>query len=99
MSSFEGITLTSTTVKHGRESGPVKGAMARVEQGANMRRRVTATRFVLTGPLIAFAAKKQVGSLYLTVEGEGYAFSVEVPAKKETDARKFAAKINSAASK
>ena len=40
--------------------------------------------------------KKQAGHVFLTVEGDGYEFAVEIPAKKEADARKFASKINTA---
>ena len=93
---FEGITLTKTTITHGRDRGPVKGATARVEQSANAGSRITATRLVAIG-VFALAAKKKTGCLYLTVEGDGYAFSVEIPLKKESEARKFAAKINATA--
>jgi len=94
--SFEGITLTHDVIKYKRDGGPVAGAVARVESGADVRRRVTAARFIMLSPLIAFAAKKQVGHVFLTVEGDGFEFAVEVPVKKESDARKFAAKINNA---
>jgi len=93
---FEGVTLTKTTITHGRDGGSAKGAVARVEQSANAGSRITATRIVALG-VFALAAKKKTGCLYLTVEGDGYAFSVEIPLKKESEARKFAAKVNAAA--
>jgi hypothetical protein len=49
--------------------------------------------------VFAFAWKKKSGSIYLTVEGDGFEFVVEVPVKKEADARQFASKINNAARK
>jgi hypothetical protein len=57
---------------------------------------VTATR-VLTVGVLALAAKKQTGHVFLTVEAPAFEFVVEVPVKKEAEARAFAARINSAA--
>ena len=94
--SFEGMTLTPDNITYKRETCPIAGAVARVDNGADVRRRVTATR-VLTVGVFALATKKQVGHLYLTIEGNGFAFMVEVPVKKETKAREFAAKVNNAA--
>lgn len=93
---FEGVTLTASTITHGAMSGPVQGAVARVEHAADIQKRVTAARLVTLG-VFAFAAKKQTGHVFLTVEGDGFEFAVEVPVKKEADARKFAAKVNAAA--
>ena len=83
-------------VRYKGTGGAVKGATARVESAADVRRRVTATRLVACLPL-ALIAKKQVGHVFLTVEASGFEFVVEVPVKKEADARGFAAKINNAA--
>jgi hypothetical protein len=93
---FEGISLTSDSVTYKDQGGPLAGAIARVENAADARRRVTATRLLTIG-VFAFAAKKQSGSVYLTVEHPDYQFIVEVPVKKETQARQFAVKINNAA--
>jgi hypothetical protein len=90
---FEGVTLTKTTITHGRDHGPAKGATATVDASANAGSRITATRLVTIG-VFALAAKKKTGCLYLSVNGDGYAFTVEVPIRKEAEARKFAAKIN-----
>lgn len=80
------------------EGGPVAGARATVETSGQLEKRVTATRLILTGPL-AFGLRKKNDSrkLFLTVEGEGFAFVVEVDPKRERQAREFAAKINTAA--
>lgn len=94
--SFEGVTLKLGQVRYKGTGGAVKGATARVESAADVRRRVTATRVLAIG-VFALAAKKQAGHLYLTVEAPGFEFVVEVPVKKEAEARGFAAKINNAA--
>ena len=92
---FEGIVFKPGDIRYKGQGGPVKGAVARVESGADVERRVTATRLLAIG-IFAFAAKKQKGSIYLTVEHPTYQFVVEIPVKKEAQARKFAAGINTA---
>ncbi len=93
---FEGVTLSKTQITYGTTTGPIKGAVAKVETSADAGNRVTATRLVTLG-VFALAAKKKTGSLYLTVDGDGYSIVVELPLKKETEARKFAAKVNAQA--
>ena len=93
---FEGITLKPDSLKYKSTSGPVFGATAHVETAADARRRITATRVLAIG-VFALAVKKQAGNVYLTVEHPDYGFVVEIPVKKETKAREFAAKINNAA--
>jgi len=93
--SFQGIVLTPDSITYKREGGPTAGVVATVDTGTDVRRRATATRVLAVG-IFALAMKKQVGHVYLTVEGDGYAFMVEVPVKLEADARKFAAKVNTA---
>ena len=93
---FEGVKLIGDKLFYKSGHWPVTGAVARVEQAADVQKRVTATRLVALG-VFAFAAKKQTGHVYLTVEGDGFEFMVEVDAKKDSDARKFAAKVNTAA--
>jgi len=97
---FEGIQLDTTkgTISHEKTKGPVKGAVARVETSGDIGKRVTATRLLAVG-IFAFAAKKKTGRVYLTVEGDGFDIMVEIAAKKESDARQFATKINDAAKK
>lgn len=93
---FEGVVLTPDEISYKNQIRFIKGGRARVEAGADAQQRVTATRLVALG-VFAFAAKKTLGSVYLIVEHPDYSFVVEVPAKKEAEAREFAAKINSAA--
>ena len=92
---FEGVTLKADSIKYKRDGGPITGAVARVETASDIRSRVTATRLLAIG-VFAFAAKKKTGHVYLTVEHPDYTFMVEVPVKKETKAREFATKINTA---
>jgi hypothetical protein len=93
--SFEGVTLKAGQVTYKGQGGPVAGATARVESAADVHRRITATRFLLAGGV--FSRRKQVGHVFLTVEAPGFELLVEVPVKKEAEARGFAAKINNAA--
>jgi hypothetical protein len=80
------------------EGGWVKGAQATVETSGQLEKRVTVTRLV-TLNILAFGLRKKKDSrqLFLTVEGEDFAFVVEVDPKRERQAREFAAKINTAA--
>jgi len=88
-----GRVLNSETA----EGGSVKGAHATVETSGELEKRVTATRLILTGPLaFGLRKKKDTRQLFLTVEGEDFAFVVEVDPKKQTEARQFAARINTA---
>lgn len=93
---FEGVVLTENSITYKDQGGLLTGATARVENAADVQRRVTATRLLAIG-IFAFAAKKQSGNVYLTVEHPDYQFIVEVPVKQETKAREFAVKINNAA--
>ena len=78
---------------------PLSGVSARVESGAELQSRVTVTRLVLTG-IFAFALKKKKGGeKYVTVQGEGFFWAMEVDRKKANDAMKFVAKINNQAAK
>jgi hypothetical protein len=96
--SFNGVTLKKDTLAYKSTRGTVRGAQARVESAADAGKRLTATRLVAFG-VFALALKKQTGHVFLTVEHPEYEFVVEVPSKKESEARKFAAKINTAARK
>ncbi len=97
---FAGVTMSDGEISYKKERGPVAGAQARVESVGEIQSRVTATRLLATG-VFAFAWKKKKDSreLYLTVEGNGFAFVVEVDPKKGGDARRFAAEINASSSR
>lgn len=97
---FGGIAVHGDTVKHGRESGPLAGAHASVDTAGEIDKRITATRLVLTGPFaLAFRKKKDKRELYLTIEGDGFGWVVEVNPKEGKKAREFAVAFNAAASK
>jgi hypothetical protein len=95
---FEGVVIKNGEIRYGKEGGPIAGARASVETAGDIERRITATRLVLTGPFaLAFRKKKDHRELYLTVEGPGYGFVVQVDPKKSADARQFAARVNALA--
>jgi hypothetical protein len=94
--SFEGVTLKLGQVQYKGQGGSVAGATARVESAADIHGRITATRVLALG-IFALGAKKQKGHVFLTVEAPGFEFLVELPVKKEAEARGFATKINNAA--
>lgn len=86
------------TVVFNGQGGPLAGASASVETAGELQRRVTVTRMALTGPL-AFALKKKRDDreLYLSVEGQSFAFVARCDPKEGLRARQFAASINTAA--
>lgn len=93
----DGVALYKDRVERGRETFPLAGVSARVESGRELTSRVTGTRLLALG-LFAFAAKKKSGGeSYLTVEGPGFFWSIEVNRKKQPEARKFAAAVNNQA--
>lgn len=97
---FAGVSFdeTKNRVKYRSDGGCLAGAVARVETAGDLHRRITATRLVLTGVFaLALTKKRDTRELYLTVEGEGYAFAVAVKPSKGKEARAFAAKLNAAA--
>lgn len=96
---FAGVLLEPKkgTVSYKREKVTLP-AIATVESAGDLRRRVTATRLVLTG-VFALALKKKQDDreLFLTIEGaDGASFVVDVDPKKQLEARRFAAAVNSA---
>src|ERR1700709_977204 len=97
---FAGIEIDTGRgwVTHKKDGGSLCGAHARVEAAGEIDRRITATRLILTGPFApALRTKKDNRGLYLTVEGSGFGFVVELNPKQGADARKFAARINAVA--
>jgi hypothetical protein len=75
-----GITIKDGIVsKRGPGEGPLAGAQPRVESAGEVDKRVTATRFVLTGPLaFALRKKKDHRRLFATIGGPGYQIFAEV---------------------
>ncbi|MFJ3826224.1 hypothetical protein [Streptomyces nodosus] len=77
----------------GQMDVPVTGATITVDRG-EAAKRITATRVALTG-IFALALKKDATKLYVTIEGaDGSVMILSCSAKKELDARKFAALVH-----
>lgn len=95
---FEGAHLSGEGVRYKGTLVPLP-ATARVETAGEVRRRATLSRTVMTGGIGFFFLKKKVDDreLYLTVEGAGESFVLQVDPKKGKAAREFAAAVNSAA--
>ena len=70
-----------------------------MESGSELEKRVTATRLVAMGVFAFGAKKKRGGESWLTVEGPGVFWSVEVDRGDEGKARAFAVKVNEAAAR
>jgi hypothetical protein len=91
----------------GGRVGPITAeTTARVETSGEIDRRLSLTRTavggILFGPagvIVGGLAKKKRDSraIYVTVSGDGYEWVIEAKAKKEREAREWAAKVNSAA--
>ena len=81
--------------KYGDDAGkhPLVGVEAFLEDGETLQRRVTATRLVLTGVFAFALKKKRGGESFLTIQGDGFAWVVEVPAKKRGEAQKFVTQL------
>lgn len=97
---FAGVTLKDGRIESRQGGGPVAGARATIESAGEIQRRITASRLVLTGPLaLAWRKKRDLRELYLTVEGNGFGFTVRVDPKLGLAARQFAATVNAESSK
>lgn len=101
---FAGVKVrTDGTIHYRGEVRPLPGTAATVQTAGQLRERTTATRVaagaILAGPLGAvlgglFRKKIDDRTLFLTIEGDGYAWVVEVDIKEERQARQFAAALN-----
>lgn len=88
---------------HGTTKLPIAGAVAEYESGAD-KKRVTGTRVitgtVLFGPVGGIAGgvlRKNKTKCYVTITfADGNVVIIDQPIKQETQARKFAAKVNAA---
>lgn len=79
------------------QGGSVRGVVATVETAGDIDRRITATRLVLAGPFaLAWRKKKDERELYLLVEGESFSLVARIDQTKGTEARQFAAAVNTA---
>ena len=66
-----------------------------VEDGQALERRVTVTRIVLLGIFALAAKKKSGGTKYLTVDGDGFFWAMEVDRKRVKDAQRFVMRAKS----
>lgn len=95
------FTLRKDSIQRpfGEDAGkyPLAGVEAFLEDGEALQKRITATRLLAVG-VFAFALKKQRGGeSFLTIQGDGFAWVVEVPAKNRGEAQKFVAKVRAQA--
>lgn len=95
--SFEDISIHGATLTIKKKgTWDVAECAASVDHGANLKPRLTATRVALVGPF-ALLVKKDRNKVFLLVETPDEAHLVELEAKKEGDARKFALQVNNTA--
>lgn len=80
------------------EGGSLAGSRATVETSGEIESRFTVTRLAMFGPFaLGMKKKRDKRQLFLTVEGEDFAFMVSIDPKKEAEARQFAARLNTRA--
>ena len=96
---FKIIKLRDNSISCEKETHPLIGVSARVENGSDIEKRVTFTRLLLLG-IFAFAMqKKKDGEKYLCIEGPDFAWMTEVKNKDMNIAMRFATEVNNAAKK
>lgn len=101
----ESVKLRQHTIQYGRDQQPLAGVTATIETGETLTRRTTATRVIggalLAGPagaiIGAIARKKTGGTQYLVIAGPAFEWQIQVDRGDVDRARKFAAKVNTAA--
>lgn len=93
-----GVRLADGLVSYQGEDHPLTGVTAVVENAGELQRRITATRLLMTGPLaLAWRKKQDDRELYLQVEGPDFSIVATVRPTMGAQARRFAARINTAA--
>lgn len=105
LATFAGWTLTRTSLETAGQQHRIQGAHADVETSGDMGKQVRAGRVItggiLFGPAGAVAGgllRKSRNQIYITITfPNGNTGLIEAPAKKETEARRFAIAINHAA--
>jgi hypothetical protein len=97
---YKGIEVMDDRIVSRQGSGPIAGASARVETAGQISSRISASRVAILGPFALLARKKvDQRELYLTVEGTGFSIVEKLDPKYDGEAaRRFAARINAAAS-
>lgn len=96
---FKIIKLRDNSISCGKETHPLIGVSAHVENGSDIEKRVTFTRLLLLG-IFAFAMqKKKGGEKYLCIEGPDFAWMTEIKNKNTRIAMRFAMEVNNAVRK
>lgn len=67
----------------------LRGATIEFDDGAEISKRVTASRVLLTGVFALALKKKSGGEKWLLISGSEFDWMIEVPRKKQADAHKF----------
>ena len=78
----------------GRHS--LAGATVELSTGSDLQKRVTLTRVLAVGVFALALKKKRGGEMFLLINGPHFTWLEEVPAKKVTAARRFAAQVEAA---
>ncbi len=94
---FAGITVSSSGVTSAFGAGPLLGARADVETGGTLTRRPRIGAVLVFG-VLGLAASKTVDQreLYLSVEGQGFGFAIQLLPWRVAAARSFASRLNGA---
>lgn len=89
--------LTFSEFGKSPETRDVAGARATVETGEQLNERVALTRIALVGIFALGMKKRSGGERYIVIEGEDFAWALEVTSDQANDAIQFATLVNSAA--
>ena len=100
----EGVKIRGDRLNYGMRSYNIWECHAEVDQGAQIAARVTATRVMIgtaiapgIGTLVGALARKNRTKVYLAISTPLEPILVELNAKREGAARRFAMKVNQAA--
>lgn len=93
---FGGVVLREDSITYKGEQFPLDGVTATVEAGAALEKHLTATRVAMVGVFALGLKKSRGGESYLTLEGPGFTWVVEVDRdpKAHRKAREFAALVS-----
>lgn len=87
---YRGVELYERWIKTPHGSGAINGAIATVDSQVSSR--ITATRLLAIG-VLALAAQKKTGNLYLSIDTPQVSSVVECPPQDQQTAREFAVSI------
>lgn len=91
------MILRKKTIIHtqsGDGEKPLGGVVARIESGRELKSRITLTRIALLGAFALAAPKRKGGEKFVSIEGPGFIWWMEVDRKRAGDAARFVAKVN-----